>query len=106
MDDRSVQLLLIALAVATPALAVFIYVQASLGQMTLPARSRLWMLLLAGPVNLLCWLLLKGPMEGVSGRSLVGGFAALAVFLTMGFGFGFFRRRRDDVPHTDGHRNA
>lgn len=110
MDDRSTQILVLTLAVATPALAAVMAMSVRSGA-TGPLRpGRLLLLALAGPLNALAWFALQGPLEGATNRTAFGiGLAAL-VFLGIGFGAGWLRRPRDheagSAGDTRGHGNS
>lgn len=93
MEDPSMQPLMIALAIATPVLAGLIFLYQRSGAIRAPRRGRLVLLALAGPLNLIVWLLLNERLAGIESRSLIGIILAVVVFLTLGFGFGFLRRR-------------
>jgi hypothetical protein len=101
MDDRAAELLVIFLAVATPMLASRSLSLVPIRPVGGLRRGRLMTLALAGPVNLLVWTLLRGPLGGVASRQTIGIVAGLAVFVIMGFGFGFLRRNRDDTDEAD-----
>jgi hypothetical protein len=95
MEDRAAEQLVVFLAVATPILAAVLYLSSRFGSVGAMRPGRLLTLALAGPVNLIVWTLLRGPLEGVASRQTIGIVLGLAVFLIMGFGFGMLRRRDD-----------
>lgn len=95
---------MVILAIATPGLALLIFCLHKAGMMSLPPRSRMVILLLAGPVNLLLWLMMNRYFDAVRHRSAIGVVLAAAVFIGVGFGGGFLRRssearRRAIGPH-------
>jgi len=94
MDDPSILPLMIALAVATPVLAGLIHLfYARSGAIGSLRKGRLWLLALAGPLNLVGWLLSNERLKDLESRSVIGVVLAGVAFLTLGFGFGFLRRR-------------
>lgn len=95
MEDKSVALLIVVLAVATPALAGVIWFSARSGAMQAPRKGRLLALFLAGPLNLVLWWLLNGKLSGARSSSVMGILAAIVVFVALGFGMGFLKR---DAP--------
>lgn len=95
MEDRSTLPLMIALAIATPILAGMIHLYARSGAIGSLRKGRLWLLALAGPLNLVVWLLFNERLERFESRSMLGLALAAAVFVTLGFGFGFLRRHDD-----------
>jgi uncharacterized BrkB/YihY/UPF0761 family membrane protein len=92
MEDPSFQVLMIALAVATPVLAGLIHLYAKSGAMRPPRRGRVLLLALAGPVNLLFSMLLNPRLEPIRSTSMIGIVLAGIVFVIVGFGFGFLRQ--------------
>jgi hypothetical protein len=95
MDDRSVQFMVLMLAVATPLLAAVLHVNARAGRMSPLRPGRLPLLALAGPLNALAWFVLQGRLQGSSGRTAFGIALAALVFIGLGFGVGWLRRPKD-----------
>lgn len=100
MEDPSTLPLLIALAAATPVLAGLIHLYARSGAIGSLRKGRLWLLALAGPLNLVAWLLFNKRLEDLESRSTIGIVLAIVVFVVVGFGFGFIRRRDSDPDST------
>lgn len=55
-------------------------------------RRNLLILALAGPLNLLLWLIVNGWLDQVGSRSVIGYVLAAVVFLAGGFATGFLPR--------------
>jgi hypothetical protein len=100
MEETAVQKIMILLAVLTPLtaglLALFVRSAAQGAGQTGGAKVRrnLWILAVAGPVNLALWFSFNGLLAGMGSRSVVGYGLAAAVFVFAGFATGFFSRLR------------
>lgn len=97
MQDPSFQVLMIALALATPVLAGLIHVYAKTGALSSIRKGRLLLLALAGPVNLMISILMSPHREKSGAMSWIGISLAAAVFITVGFGFGFLQRMAESL---------
>lgn len=93
MERESLMPVMIGIGVATPVLAGLIALRVRSGAVAMPRPSRMWMLALAGPLNLLIWVGFNRHLDWSGSRSIVGILVAIAVFTAMGAGFGFLRGR-------------
>ena len=94
MEREQLMAATIALAVATPLLAGLIHAMTRMGALRTLPRSRLVLIALIGPANLLLWLTLNRYLDGVGHRSVPGIALAALVFVVVGFGTGFLRGSR------------
>lgn len=98
MQDVDVRNVMILIAILTPLIGLLLFWvgrwAAKAGERPLPpsvARNA-WLLIFAGPVNLLVWWLFNGVLSGMGSRNVVGMALAAVVFIGMGFFTGFFSR--------------
>jgi hypothetical protein len=100
MQEAAVRTIMIALAVITPVVGLLVLLLGRWAEtldgkaMTRQMRRNVWILILAGPVNLAAWFAFNGLLEGVGSRSVIGYVLAAVVFIAAGFGTGYFSRRR------------
>lgn len=93
METENLLPMMVGLAVATPLLAVLLILFARAGIVTMPPRSRIVILLLAGPANLALWYFFNHYLRVTGHRSVFGILLAAIVFVVVGFGAGFLRGR-------------
>lgn len=94
---------MIGIAFATPLLALMLVLAARAGRITMPPKSRIVILLMAGPLNLVLWVVFQRYLDGVGNRSVYGIILAVVVFIAVGFGAGFLRGRgSEDRRHPQG----
>ncbi|MCL5269752.1 MAG: hypothetical protein M1457_04190 [bacterium] len=98
MDDLAIRNIWIIIAVATPVLATLIGLAGHWaaaqegGRMSRRLRRNCLILFLAGPANLVLWLLFNDALDAVGYRSVLGIVVAAVVFVAAGLGTGFFSR--------------
>lgn len=100
MDQESLQWIMATLAIATPITGATLW---AIGRSTARAaeeplhpsiRRAAIILIVAGPLNLLVWLLFNDWLDAIGYRSAVGYGLAAAVFFGLGWSSGKFRKRR------------
>jgi uncharacterized membrane protein len=106
LENKDLLPAMIILAVATPVLAVLLIVFARAGLVSMPPRSRLVILLLAGPLNLALWYLFNHYLDSTGHRSVFGILLAAVVFIAVGFGAGFLRARARSESAAFKHQNV
>lgn len=103
MERASIQIVMLGLAAATPVVGFCVLrLGASIARQSdepMPASMRRagWLLILAGPLNLLVWFLFNEWLTAVGYRSVVGYAVAAAVFFAMGWTSGAFGRLRGRI---------
>jgi hypothetical protein len=101
MEHESPLTIMIVLAVATPVVGACMLIMGRIGARQSgapmpPAMRRAGLLLLiAGPLNLLAWLLFNRWLDAIGYRSVIGYILAAAVFLALGWTTGAFSRVRE-----------
>lgn len=109
LENADLRLAMIVLAIATPLVAGLWWlshraIAREAGRPPVRAQVRNAIILaLAGPVNLLVWLLFNGWLDRLGSRSIAGYILAGLVFIVVGSTTGFFarhdpRRRRSPRP--------
>jgi drug/metabolite transporter (DMT)-like permease len=100
MDETVTRNVMILAAIATPVVAALIFgfsrwaAEDSRSTFSPKTRRLVWILALAGPLNLLLWQVRKGGLNSFGGDSAMGWILAAMVFIVAGYASGWFRRSR------------
>lgn len=94
MRDEQAYNTMIMIAFATPALALLMHFFAGRAGIVSIRRGRMVVLFLAGPANLLLWIIFNKYLDGVGNNSALGIALAAIVFVATGYGLGRWRGGR------------